>query len=455
MARGYEAQYLDRIADRTFRDLLDSWIGSSYPGPSRLEPDLQKIDISHQMPSLSRDIGTLPFNWQIKARTQPPRETDSQVLGCRCFRLYVEQSYIRDLFSLCKSSPSFYLALAIVEYPDGPSLPDRPPTQRFRWYAVDIKQYCEKLDWGRLPSYIDIPIQNRLNLSLFSLMWGANWVDTFVSPLRIDIGLKPVPLELLIRSFRLGISCPGLDAQQLLREAVPHLEELRDNMPERVYANYASRLAIIGSLRGITALLKESPGAERIDTYSPEALAGSANLWLFSRTYHEFMRMTQLRGEQNKRLLPVNAASLSDPPRFFLATLFNVRAFYSILGAEVKLVRKLAEGGGNDYSFWSGAIGEFQWVQVDGDGHISLNDTRMSARREDRDRLNVAEQEVLSEGGLNVSQRGTFGTLRWSDLKLEAIPPVCLFPAEDHFIEHPLELWYPGIYPILSSKRTW
>jgi len=449
MVGGYEAQYLDGIAERTFKDLLASWLGPKYPGPSRIDSDPQKIDITHQMPSLSRDLGNLPFKWRIIAQSQPPRETVSQILGCRCFRLDVGKSYVRDLIDLSLHTPTFYLAMAVANRPSDPSLPDHPPADRFHWYVIDLKQYCRKLDWGDPPSHIDIPVHNHLNLSVFALIWGGNWVDSYLAPLRLEIGGKPAAVSRLVDSFRMDIDKLGTQASTYLTEAVPSLEAVNDVLDRDIFNSYAARLAIIGSLRGVTAMLLASNGAESIENYCPEALGGSANLWLFSRTYHEFMRVSQLVGRANKRLLPVTYNNLIGLSRFFLATLHNVQILYRILGAEVHLVKALKEGGGNDYSFYSGAIGAFHWVHVDLDGHIALNYNRLTARPDDRERLRVAEEGRLTESGPSLSRSGAYGNLMFDDLSLGIVKPVCLFPCEDHLLEHPSELWNSRRNPFL------
>lgn len=447
MGARYEAQYLDGIADRTFKDLLASWMGPNYPGPSQITSDPHRIEITHQMPSLSRDLGYLPFRWQIIAHSKPPHETDSLLLKCRCFRLDLGKSYVRHLIDLSHYESTLYLALAIANSPNDPSLPDHPPADRFRWYAIDLKQYCRKLDWGDPPSYIDIPVHNRLNLSVFSLIWGGNWVDRYFAPLRIEIGDKPTAVSRLVDSFRIDITKLRMQASTYLTEAVPGLEALSNVLDRNTFNNYTAGLAIVGSLRGLTSTLHAGTGMELIETYCPEALAGSANLWLFSRSYHEFMRLSQLISSRNKRLLPVAYDNLATMPRFFLTTLFNVQTLYRILGAEVHLVRMLEKDGGNDYAYYSGTVNAYHWIQVDPDGHIALNYNRLSARPTDLERLRIAEEGLFPESVPSLSHSAEYGHLRPNDLSFEIIKPVCLFPQEDHLLEHPSELWSSRRYP--------
>lgn len=448
MVDGNQAQYIGRIAERTFCDLLDTWVGPNYLCPARLDPDNQKIDICHQMPSLSNDLGNIPFSWQVKARKSSPREINSPYLKCRCYRLDVSKSYIEGIINIADQTPIFYLALAIMSVDDISSLPQIAPGQRFRWYVVNLKQYCSKLDRADIPSYIDIPVQNRLNLALFSLLWASNWVDRFFAPLRYGIPCKPKQINDLTESLK--IKLPKLNASitsTLLNNAIPSIEQLKDVLSPKAYRDFAGPLTIIASLRNVNAMLIESNEASRIETYCPESLAGTASLWLFSTQYHEFMRITQKRSRENKRLLPLEDPLLTNTPKFFLATLFNVRQLYRCLGAKVELVHILQENGRNDYSYYSGLIGAFRWVQVDQKGHIFLSNSRLSAKDEDLDAIRTAEKCLITSEDDSLIIQGHFGGLTIPDLELEATKPNCLFPQEDHFLEHPWELWAPTLKP--------
>jgi hypothetical protein len=441
MPSGYQAQFLERVAVRTFHDLLDTWIGPDFPGPSRLEPDLQKIDVTHQMPALSGDIGMIPFSWQIKARSAAPREVTSDLVHARAYRLHLERHYVTELAEMSRQTSSLYLALAIVDGLGGTPIAERPPTKRFRWYIVDLKQYCSQFDRQQTPAYVDIPVQNRLNLALFSLLWSAKWVKAYFEPLHLHIVDSPQAIVSLLKSFATELTDLRGQTGILLGDAVPELPRLADVLNPETYHTYAARLAIVGSLRNITAMLLESSGAHRIETYSPEALAGCVNLWLFSRTYHEFMRATQIRGNYNKRLLPFAHSTLDEVPRFFLAALYNVRRLYGTLNAEVAIVQMLGEDGRQDHSYWSDALRAFQWVEVDADGYVRLSESHISATSNDLEFLHDAEGQVVAAHGLSLLRGGTFGGLAYPDLCLESVRPACLFPEEDIFLEHPIELW--------------
>jgi hypothetical protein len=438
LAAGYESLDLGDVAESTFRDLLTSWVPAHDLALAQLVPDRQKIDVRHKMPSLSSDLSDLPFNWQIKA-TANPTEVNSTLLGCRCIRLQLGKDYIKSLIQRVRNEPSFFLALGVVA--QAGYLTDWAPVDRFRWYVLDIKQYCGLLNVDTPPSYIDVPKQNVLNLALFSLIWSAQWVNTYLAPLRRDVSANPEPVQKLITSFHSDISRLGSQTSALVGNAARSIDSLRDVLGEAEYRSYASLLAMFGSLRGVTGMLMGSSGAPLIASYCPEALGGSATLWLFSRFYHEFMRMTQVCGDVNLKLLPVAADDLRIVPRFFQASLFLVRTLYRVFNAQVKLVKMLEEGGGNDYSFYSSAIAPFSWIHLDDSGHISLDKSRLSGRAVDLEQIREAEKDVLTENGLNVRAGGTFGSLGWPDLHLEYEKPVCLFPPEDHLIEHPTELW--------------
>jgi hypothetical protein len=110
----------------------------------------------------------------------------------------------------------------------------------------------------------------------------------------------------------------------------------------------------------------------------------------------------------------------------------------------------LKEEGGNDYAYYSGTMNAYHWIQVDSDGHIALNHNRLSARPTDLERLRIAEEGIFPESVLSLSRGGGYGNIRLDDLRLETIKPVCLFPQEDHLLEHPSELWSSRRYPVFS-----
>jgi hypothetical protein len=437
-----ESAFLGRIAESTFDDLLRMWVGPDHLGPARIHPDVQKIDIRHALPSISADLGDLVFSWQVKGTATPPTVVSSPVLGCTAYRHHLGGDYMRDFLAAAAEERALYLALGVAKC-DPTDLLNHAPIDRFAWFAIDMTQYQKALG-GQIPGYVDIPVQNRLNLGLFSLMWAARWVDAFFEPLRRDIR-KPASVTRLLETFDVELGLLRADAIERSREVITGLEELGDVLAVAEHRRYAERLAIAGSLRAISAELLLSDGADQIRTYSPEALAGTVSLWLFSRVYHEFMRTAKVMGGKNERLLPLDAESLEDTrDKFFVAALLFVREFYRKLGAQVEIVQMLQDGGRQDYADFSGALRAFNWVSVDDGGHIHMNEVRPSATGEDREVLEAASERTLTAVGISLWDWGGFGGLTLDDLGLELVPPCLLLPPEDRFLAYPTILWTQG-----------
>jgi hypothetical protein len=274
-------------------------------------------------------------------------------------------------------------------------------------------------------------------------LWSANWVNQYFVPLNVRVPSMPTAVASLLQTLDARLAELNSAESDLLRRGVEEVERLREVLDQSAYRSYAKALALTASLRGVSLALFNSRGAEEIQNYCPEALAGTLSLWLFSRIYHEFMRVAIQRGHKNRRYLPIrrDAEDLAALPPFFCAALFNVVRLYRVLGAEVAIVRELPEGGGNDYSSYSGAIPAFPWIHVEEDGTVSLDHSRLSATPEDVDALREAERNVLARHGLDPIEGATFGALTLEDLDVGVTMPKCLFPANDRLLEAPAELW--------------
>ena len=69
-----------------------------------------------------------------------------------------------------------------------------PLDEQFEWYAVDLWQYiCRADSKGYDIKAIYIPLRNRLNLSVISLLWGSLWMENVTDPLQNRIYSEYVP----------------------------------------------------------------------------------------------------------------------------------------------------------------------------------------------------------------------------------------------------------------------
>jgi hypothetical protein len=433
-SRGESADELGAIAHSTFKDLMTAWTHPERPELSELLPDRQKVDWTQSVPSYSQHP-RLQFDWQIKAR-RSVRMVTSQFLEARCYRLDLTERYIADLRTRTGPGKYFFLVLAIpVE--SSASLADLPPSERFNFYCVDLGQFFAYAGKCTLKA-IDVPVQNRLSLPLWSLIWSGCWVREFLRPLANVPIEVPQRIQLLHRSFSTDLKKVGATASSLLDATDSDLRILEERLGRDSYQKYAGALALVGSLRAVTASIASRGGIAEILNYCPESLAGTVNLWLFSRTYHEFMTTSATVGLLNTRLFPVQH-SLESLPRFFVAALFHARTLYRALKVEVKVVKMLEVNGGSDFSWYGGSLVEFPWITIDPASHeMSLNRSRLSSNAYDLDVIKVAQQDVLADKGV---LPGWFGPCSLADLRLEIKMPICLFPPEDHLLRHPAELW--------------
>ena len=369
--RGHESAYRGELAERTFTDMLRWWLsGTGAASPSQLIPDTQKVDIKVTIPSLWAGVENIETNWQIKATAQRPADVFHPVLRCRCFKYRMSKRDIQALREYSRSCPNLYIALAIQRDQDMVSsdLYSLPPAERFDWVAIDAKQQFEMANADE--SAIYFPTQNRLNLATFSLLWGSNWVAKFFAPLQasalIEVSdLRDMVPRVFSKSGKLDDELLG-DWNFLLRD----LPKYRPKLDDQLFRQVNFRLGL-GNALGIirTQIYRAAGRLDEIRTYCPEALYGTTNLWLFSRTYHQFMETSTEVADSapdfiNQRLLPLRDEDPEGVPRILRCALWHVTIIYTILGAEVRIIMKPSQHAGDDHSHYGGGIGYFPWISL-------------------------------------------------------------------------------------------
>ncbi len=99
-----------------------------------------------------------------------------------------------------------YLALAVQRDPatTPADLLVQVPLRRFDWYILDLKQYFDTLTEEDSFSAIYVPTSNRLNLAMFSLLWGSLWVSRFFKPL-VNAPTLLIPKRLIAEEGVFGV----------------------------------------------------------------------------------------------------------------------------------------------------------------------------------------------------------------------------------------------------------
>lgn len=227
----------------------------------------------------------------VLACTKPPTPEPDPVTGGPCIAYDLtprEDDEFRDFIS---TQPRAYFVLGVPELTvsTAAQMLDRAPVERFRWLAIDAVQYYEAQDAS---THLRFPTQNVFNLAMFSLTWAARWVEEFFSPLNAS----PVVAHSLLANQRALVfnERPDLKA---IREAgwdllVRDLPSVRGDLDDDLFRKVNFRLGLGSAMQLINDQLRTS-SLDQVRTYCPEALFGTVNLWLFSRTYHDFMTTTR------------------------------------------------------------------------------------------------------------------------------------------------------------------
>lgn len=458
-SQGQESADRGELAERTFADMLRWWLsGTGAHAPSQLLPDSQKVDIKITIPSLWAGVENIDTNWQIKATSRRPPDTVHLGLGCRCLKFRMSKRDIQALRDYARSYPNLYVALAIQRDPDmrTADLYSLPPSERFDWFVVDAKQQLEAPNEGG--SAIYFPTQNQLNMAMFSLLWGANWVANFFAPLCTSSVVGVAGLSSMIP--RVFNTVGRLD-DQLLRNwnlLLRDLPKYRPELDDELFKKINFRLGLGNAVGIIRKEMYTAAGRlEQIRNYCPEALYGTTNLWLFSRIYRQFMDTTSDVADGvpdfvNQRLLPLGEEDPDRVPRMLRCALWHVAIVYTLLGVEVRIIMKPPNHFGEDHSYYGGGIGYLPWASLTPDQAYWMveNDTSTTLG-EHIDFLNAHVSNVYMTTPTNLSNVAQLLGMDASQLHLPSRCPVQLFPPESIFLRYPHELFGPGRYRAIAS----
>ncbi|MFI5848208.1 hypothetical protein ACIA8B_02815 [Micromonospora chalcea] len=334
-----------------------------------------------------------------------------------------------------------------------------PPVERFDWYVVDARQQLDGEDRDR--EYLYFPRQNRLNLATFSLLWGGLWVRTFFDPLGSQQLLAVPGLWTAVpRVFRTD----GLLDDDLLRDwnfLLRDLPKYRGQLDDQVFKEVNFRLGLGNALGIIRSQLYAAAGSlDAIRSYCPEALYGTANLWLFARTYRQFMDTSYdvahgAKEFNSQRLLPLTAPNPDDVPRILRCALWHVGLIYSLLDTEVKIILRPDHDAGEDHSYYGGGIGYFPWISLtDDQAHWMVERDAAATSGDHLDFLNEQASRPYFEYWQGVSEMARLLKVDGRELLLPDEPPVQMFPAESTFLRHPRELFAPQVAARVQSRMN-
>lgn len=423
--------------------------GSSHV--SSVLPDTQKIDYLVRISSLWSAADHVELKWQIKSTDKErTRWVENSPLGCPSLRVELGRKAIEGLHGACASG-HLLLALAVQHDSSVPAydLMYLSPMERFDWYVLDLSEYFRAVRWKNHADTLYVPVHNRLNLATFSLLWSAHWVRNYFQVLATP--------ELLAVPALVADIGTVFDEQKSLEFVRNHgwsflqtrLPQYQSEFDEEDFSKINFRTGLAGALGIIRERLYDASGCvDVVRNYCPESLYGTANLWLFSTCYHHFMKATYDIGEGrvdffSERLLPISNPDARLVPRILLTALWHVALRYRALGTNVRLVTPPEVDAGSDYSYYGGGIGYFPWISLASDSanwEVDIGTTKAMADNIDFLESRAQETQFTPADGGCAEVARLFG-VREADLCLPDRPPVLMFPRENLFLRHPVELF--------------
>jgi len=452
---------LQEHAGEDFRNLVRIWTGHDDPLDEPLE-NYKRL----QLESWWSAVGPTNTIWRLAVLSEP-EHVDSLALGCACLRWEPNPQELEDLRALCEEPAAVLLALAVPKDPDlEPSqILGQPPGLRFDWYCVDIEQFLRHDAAAERPGSILVPLRNELNLSLFSLLWGAHWVKGFFAPLNNPALAETPQLAHLAHAVYSASPDPSAAIAKMgwnfFDKELPSYATAFDSDE---FPTISFRLGLGVALHLIRGqLVEDIDRLKVIRNYCPEALFGTINLWLFARSYHGFMlQSAQVATNHaalftNQRLLPLAANSVRETPHMLRMAAWNVVLCYRQLYASISLVQKPAAGvAGEDHSFYGGGgIGYFPWIKLAMDGASWMIEAEDRGTEEEHvdflDEQSQNEKAIIAPSHSLADVGHTLNIIpRW--LAPPHHVPVLLFPPEDRFLAYPKWLWGPGVQGALMPR---
>ncbi|HET8863725.1 MAG TPA: hypothetical protein VFM94_10805 [Solirubrobacterales bacterium] len=445
---------LTQVARDSFGELLKSWL-TDEEMVLTLGAGTVYADISARWGT----IGSIPFKVDVLAPEQAPRHIE--IDGRTYLAAQVGANQVKALRIAAESSELSYLALA-VPLQSGyrrEELYDFSPGERFSWWLICAQDYFESALAAQHRDQVLFPTQNAWNLSMCSLLWAARWVQQFYAPLtKPEVISQPILAEKISTVFTANPN-PRRALEMGWDHLVKDLPSARGEVNEEIFRKVNLSLGLGAALQLICAQLERGKQTQ-IRTYTPEALFGTISMWLFSRSYHQFMVLSGVKGvgrdlEANQRLMPILGDDPANSPRIHRAALWNVILLYRMCGVSVRVIPE-PEKPNSDRAYYGDSIGYWQWMAFDSAGGEWLIDqTDRDVQSGYRDFFLDKEGEALIDGGASEDTYSSICALKRETLALDTRKPQWLLPAENDFIEHPW-LWaenYAGATARLRQAR--
>lgn len=445
VAAAIETGDLTKVACDTFADLLKSWLGAAdsvdYIPPST---------VFAALPSNWNQVDPIPIKVDIVVCEDTPEI--KTINGEKFLGLRLDQQRIRALRDAVAASDerSSYIALALPAPGSGAreTYYDRPARERFEWWIVNGRQCFESPEAHAHSEILLFPQQNKWRLSLCALLWSSRWVENFYVPLSH-------PLVGTVDALRAQIEAVYTarpDIARLARggwDGIEHLPASLEHLHDPVLSSKVSFAVGLGTAMQLIIGQLTDPslgGQTQIRTYTPEALFGTVSMWLFSRSYHQFMELSRpyMLGktlEVNQRLLPVVGQNLTDPTRLHRVALWLVTYLYRWYGADTRLIPEPADRSSADRAWYGKSIGNFRWLYLNPDGAVwEVGQGEPAVQDAYFEFFEKHAPDPYIDHTTSETNFARAAALHPADVAIEALAPKWLFPLPSPFLEQP-SLW--------------
>lgn len=436
------------VLARTFMDIIDSWCSTKNQiNFSRNMGDYIEV----KLPYSFEDKSFIASHWFIFSHKKDEKITKKiKTTTHNCWEVSLDKDTKDKIKTHLKQSNSNTYIILAKTNKSNIELLDIAPIERFEWYAIELRQYQEEFKSWDKEKKILIPECNQITLSTFSLIWASQWAKEFFSPLSTPELFKTPDIAKKIYGVfnsEFGINRQVIEQQKkFITEDIPSLS---DYMEHDRFKNIITKTSIGVAFNEINYLMQSSGETKKIVNYCPEALFGTANLWLFSKPYHTYMEISSniVEFENNLRLLPIDIQDETES-KLMRATVLNVFSYYSNMKVQVRLINKkdINDTPEKDRNYYDNQIGFFPWLTISDDGcHLEAATTYKGDITTNRDFVFHYMDASSLASTLTPHQEihRIFNISSLSQLLSNGTrKPVFLFEKEDgNFIDHPNNLW--------------
>jgi len=336
----------------------------------------------------------------------------------------------------------------------------KPAAEWFRWYAVELHEYIsryQKAGGKGLPEYVDVPVRNRLNAAIASVVWGSWWVyESFNSLWSPKIyGVKSIERfrDRYITSSIKEFEVAGAMINPADIEAVRAAMAFAD--PYAVAALHKH----IGGAYAVRSIQHQllTRGARDYYSFACEAAREEVNYWLFYRLYRQHLRfssrlLNELRAGQYVRFIPVLPAN-EMPSHLLLAHIHAARVHRAL---KIDGVLELIDDprGVTDRVSIDDTSYESHFVDAGSTWDVHIEQGGRSS--EDRDFFRDVLREFQMPKDLTWRETCLLrdSGLPEDQLSLSGQIPLDLLAPEGPILEHPRELWDSAgrwLAPVLAA----